>query len=207
MLPLIYCWPLWDEVIRRKFLFSCIFFPTQPCCFIKFTRVDMCFKSDDLYYVKKSSHSTDLSKHCLLTYGNKIVPVAGADICVWQPHALGDRDSLVPFLFETNNNKITMLLSERGLSVFKCLARQLWRGSTSIKKRCLQPGGSWEPHTQAFGVGGPSGSISLPERIRAGASDWKSNRHPLPLILIRVHRKRRDKFRQGENLASPEGMQ
>lgn len=42
---------------------------------------------------------TDLSKHCLLTYGNKIVPVAGADICVWQPHALGEGDSLVPFLF------------------------------------------------------------------------------------------------------------
>lgn len=71
----------------------------QPCCFIKFTRIDMCFKSDDSYYVRKSSHSTDLSKHCLLTYGNKIVPVAGADICVWQPHALGEGDSLVPFLF------------------------------------------------------------------------------------------------------------
>lgn len=75
-LPFICCWALWDEVIKRKFLFSCICFPTQPCCFIIFTTEGMCFKSDDLYYVRKSSHSTGLSKHCLLTYGNKIIPVA-----------------------------------------------------------------------------------------------------------------------------------
>lgn len=95
-----------------------------------------------------------------------------------------------------NNNNIAMLLSERGLSVFKCKARQLRRGSTSIKKRCLLPGGSWEPRTQAFG-GGRHVCIHQPAGKNQGRSVWKSNRRPLPLILIRIHRKRREKLGKG----------
>lgn len=103
MQPMICSWPLWGEVIRRKFLFSCICFPTQPCCFINFTGVDMCFKSD-LHCIRKSSHSTDLSKHCLLTYGNKIVPIARwpseTDWCLCAAATCTRRrGSSAPFLF------------------------------------------------------------------------------------------------------------
>lgn len=68
-----------------------------------------------------------------------------AGVCVWQPHALGHGGSSVLFLLQNqiNNNKIRKLLSERG-------QRQLWRGISVIKKRCLQPGGSWELCTQAL---------------------------------------------------------
>lgn len=117
MQPMICSWPLWGEVIRRKFLFSCICFPTQPCCFINFTGLDMCFKSD-LRYVRKSSHSTDLSKHCWLT-GTRSFPLhAGlqkqADVCAQQPHAPGGGAAQSPSCLQSsvkNNNKIEMLLS------------------------------------------------------------------------------------------------
>lgn len=117
MQPVICSWPLWGEVIRRKFLFSCICFPTQPCCFINFTGLDMCFKSD-LRYVRKSSHSTDLSKHCWLT-GTRSFPLhAGlqkqADVCAQQPHAPGGGAAQSPSCLQSsvkNNNKIEMLLS------------------------------------------------------------------------------------------------
>lgn len=97
---LVGCWPVWDEVIRRKFLFSCICFPTQPRRFINFTRLGMCFKSDDLYYIRKSSHSTDLSKHvCWLTgtrlfccsvlvFGNRLTFVHGSHV-LWETGQLG----------------------------------------------------------------------------------------------------------------------
>lgn len=153
----------------------------------------MCFKSDDLYYIRKSSHSTDLSKRCLLTYGNKIIPVAGLTfVCgshmLWET---GTAWSLSCLQSETSSNdKITMLWSERGFSVLKCGARQLWRGSTWIKKRRLQLGGSWEPRTKVFGGG-------QHVCVHQHASSWKSNRHPLPLILIHSHQKRRENLGRG----------
>lgn len=109
-----------------------------------------------------------------------------------------------------NNNKIAMLLSERGLSVFKCKARQLRRGSTSIKKRCLLPGGSWEPRTQAFG-GGRHVCIRQPAGKNQGRSVWlkikqaPTSSHPNP----HPPKKKGKTWEggQGEYLAFPQGMQ
>ena len=111
-----------------------------------------------MYYVRKSSHSTDLSKYCLLTYGNKVIPVAphwpseaGWHLCVAATCSGRPGQLRSPSCVQSqmnNNSKTRKLVSERGCSVLKCMARQLWRGITFIKRRCLQPGGSREPRTQ-----------------------------------------------------------
>lgn len=97
----------------------------------------------------------------------------------------------------SNNNKIIMLLSERGFSMFRCTARQLWRGSTFIKHRCLQLGGSWEPCTQAFGDG-QHVCIHQPAWKNQGSSIWlKIKQAPTSSHLNPHPQKKKGRLRQG----------
>lgn len=163
---LICSWPLWDEVIKRKFLFSAICFTARSCCLINFTRAGMCFKSA-LRCARKSSHTTDLSKHFLLSYG-KAMALCAAFLQAFVRLAPGPGTARSPSWLQSqthNNHKIKMPLPERSLSVLKSadvkgFEEGKGEGRAAESPACRQ----WLPHIPALCV-------------RTGAKDWGSVWH------------------------------